>query len=362
VASANSAGSGLRHRRVTPDCSIGAPPTARAIVAGMSGARSSGGESADARVAAVVPAYRVADRVVAVVSAIPPVVSVVYVVDDACPDGSGARVREVVSDPRVHVIEHAANLGVGGATVTGFRQALADGADIVVKIDGDGQMSPGDIPLLLEPLLAGEADFAKGNRFWDLESLASMPWVRLAGNAALSFLTKFSTGYWNVFDPTNGFIALRREALARVPLDKLSRRYFFESDLLFRLYIARAVVRDVSMEARYGGETSSMTVARVIPEFLVKHVRNLVKRIFYSYFLRDFSIASVELLLGGLLLLGGAAFGAFAWARGSAHAEPATAGTVMLAGLPVILGVQLLVGFLQFDFQNVPRRPLSARR
>ena len=312
--------------------------------------------------AAVVPAYRVADRVAAVVGAMPPVVDAVYVVDDACPDRSGSRVREAVSDPRVRVIEHGTNQGVGGATITGFRRALADGADIVVKIDGDGQMSPADIPLLLAPLLAGEADVAKGNRFWDLESLAAMPRVRLAGNAALSFLTKFSTGYWNVFDPTNGFVAVRREALARVPLDKLSRRYFFESDFLFRLYVARAVVQDVSMEARYGDEKSSLRVPRVIPEFLLKNLRNLLKRIFYSYFLRDFSIASVELLLGGLLLLGGAGFGVLAWARGSAHAQPATAGTVMLAGLPVILGVQLLVGFLQFDFQNVPRRPLSARR
>jgi glycosyltransferase involved in cell wall biosynthesis len=298
--------------------------------------------------------------VVDVVSAIPPVVTAVYVVDDACPERSGARVRQSVRDPRVRVIDLAANQGVGGATVTGMRQALDDGADIVVKIDGDGQMRPGDIPRLLGPILAGEADFTKGNRFWELEGLATMPWVRLAGNAILSFLTKFSTGYWDVFDPTNGFIAVRREVLARIPLEKVSRGYFFESDLLFRLYIARAVVQDVSMEARYAGETSSLRVARVIFEFPFKHARNLLKRIFYSYFLRDFNIASVELVLGTLLLLGGAGFGAYAWGRGAAHAEPATAGTVMLAGLPIILGMQLLVGFLQFDFQNVPRRPLSA--
>jgi dolichol-phosphate mannosyltransferase len=314
------------------------------------------------RIAVVVPSYRVADRVVGVVGGIPPVVAAIYVVDDACPERSGERVREAVVDPRVHVIEHATNQGVGGATIAGFRQALADGADIVVKLDGDGQMEPADIPRLLEPILSGEADFAKGNRFWELEGLAAMPGVRLAGNAALSFLTKFSTGYWSVFDPTNGFIAAHREALSHVPLDKLSRRYFFESDLLFRLYIARAVVQDVSMEARYAGETSSLNALRVIPEFLYKHVRNLLKRIFYSYFLRDFTIASLELVVGGLLFLGGVGFGILSWAQGAAHAHPATAGTVMLAGLPIILGVQLLVGFLHFDYQNVPRRPLSARR
>jgi glycosyltransferase involved in cell wall biosynthesis len=304
----------------------------------------------------------VADRVVAVVGGIPSLVGAIYVVDDACPDRSGSRVSDGIRDPRVRVLAHSANQGVGGATVTGLRQALADGADVVVKLDGDGQMDPADIPRLLEPVLAGEADCTKGNRFWELEGLGTMPWVRLAGNAALSFLTKFSTGYWNVFDPTNGFIAIHREALARVPLEKLSRRFFFESDLLFRLYVARAVVQDVSLPARYAGEASSLHVGRVIPEFLFKHLRNLLKRVFYSYFLRDFSIASLELAVGGLLLLWGIGFGTLAWARGSLHAQPATAGTVMLAGLPIILGMQLLVGFLQFDFQNVPRRPLSARR
>ena len=321
-----------------------------------------GMEARAARLAVVVPAFRVADRVVDVVAGIPPVASAIYVVDDACPDRSGARVREALHDSRVCVIEHDRNQGVGGATVTGFRRALADGADIVVKLDGDGQMSPADILCLVEPILAGEADFTKGNRFWDLEGLAAMPVVRVTGNAVLSFVTKFSTGYWNVFDPTNGFVAVHREALVRLPLEKVSRRYFFESDLLFRLYVARAVVQDVSLEARYAGETSGLRPFRVIPEFLYKHARNLVKRLFYSYFLRDFNIASLELLFGGWLLLWGAGFGTLAWVRSARQVQPATAGTVMLAGLPIILGVQLLVGFLQFDFQNVPRRPLSARR
>jgi dolichol-phosphate mannosyltransferase len=323
---------------------------------------SAAGRERRARVAAVIPAYRVSERIVAVVQAIPPGVEAVYVVDDACPERSGERVRESVRDPRVRVLSNPENRGVGGATLAGIEHALADGADIVVKLDGDGQMDPGDIPILLEPILCGEADVAKGNRFWDPEGVAAMPAVRLAGNAALSFLAKFSTGYWNVFDPTNGFVAASRVALERVPLGKLSRRYFFESDLLFRLYVARAVVEDVALPARYGGETSSLRVSRAVPEFLYKHLRNLVKRLFYCYFLRDFSVASLELVLGGLLLAWGAGFGAFAWIRGEVNAQPATAGTVMLAGLPVILGVQLLVGFLQFDFQNVPKRPLAARR
>ncbi len=313
-------------------------------------------------VAVVIPAYRVASRIADVVARVPAVVRWIYVVDDACPEGSGDRLRAGSADPRVQVIRHAANQGVGGATITGFRKALEDGADIVVKIDGDGQMDPGLLPELIAPLLAGEADYAKGNRFWDLESLASMPWVRLWGNSALSLLTKFSTGYWNIIDPTNGYVAIHREALRRLPLDKLGRRYFFESDLLFRLYTLRAVVCDVAMPARYGDEPSALRAGAVIPEFLGKHARNLAKRVFYGYFLRDFSIASIELVLGTLLLLWGTLFGSAAWALGAAHGQPATAGTVMLAALPVILGVQFLLSFLQFDYRNVPSRPLSARR
>jgi glycosyltransferase involved in cell wall biosynthesis len=253
-------------------------------------------------------------------------------------------------------------MGVGGATLTGFRQSLEDGADIAVKLDADGQMDPEFIPALIRPLLAGEADYVKGNRFWDLQSVAQMPRLRLVGNALLSFVTKFSTGYWNVFDPTNGYVAIHRTALRSIPLDKLSHRYFFESDLLFRLYTARAVVCEVAMPARYGSETSGLRPQKVVHEFLFKHLRNLIKRLFYSYFLRDFNIASVELAMSAVLIALGTGFGALMWVRSAYAGRPATAGTVMLAALPVILGFQLLLAFLQFDYQNVPRTPLSRPR
>jgi glycosyltransferase involved in cell wall biosynthesis len=304
-------------------------------------------------VAVVVPAYRVAGSIADVVSRIPAFVRWIYVVDDACPERSGERLRAAVSDTRIQVLVHETNQGVGGASITGFRRALADGAEIVVKLDGDGQMDPAFLPELILPIQAGEADYAKGNRFWDIEGLSAMPWVRLWGNSVLSLVAKFSSGYWNLIDPTNGYVAIHREALRRLPLDKVSRRYFFESDLLFRLYTVRAVVCDVAMPARYGDERSALRAGAVIPEFLYKHSRNLAKRLFYAYFLRDFSIASVELGLGILLLLWGVLFGSVAWVRGAAHGEPATAGTVMLAALPVILGVQFLLGFLQFDYRRV---------
>lgn len=312
-------------------------------------------------IAAVIPCYRVTRHVLGVLAAIPPDVERVYVVDDACPDGSGDLVEKHCADPRVRVLRHARNQGVGGATLTGYRAALADGARVVVRLDGDGQMDPAAIPRLVRPIVAGEADYAKGNRFFEPDGVRAMPGLRLVGNALLSFLTKLSSGYWNVFDPTNGFTAIHAEVLRRVPLDKLARGWFFESDLLFRLGTLRAVVTDVPMPARYGDEESSLVVHRVVLDFAWRHLVNTAKRLVYNYYLRNFSIASIEIALGLPLLLFGTWVGATSWIEGSQRNEPATAGTVMLAALPVIVGVQLVLAFLSYDMSNVPREPLHKR-
>jgi glycosyltransferase involved in cell wall biosynthesis len=314
-----------------------------------------------ARVAVVVPAHRVKAHVRAVLAGIGPEVAAIYVVDDACPEGSGDAVEASVRDPRVRVLRHERNQGVGGATLTGYRQALADGCDVIVKLDGDGQMDPALVPDLVRPILDDEADYVKGNRFFDLEGLRPMPTVRLIGNALLSFVAKLSTGYWDLFDPTNGFTAIDARVAAVLPFDKLARGYFFESDVLFRLGTLRAVVRDVPMPARYGSEESGLAPARVVPEFLRKHTTNTAKRIFYGYFLRNFSIASLELLLGPVFLLLGGAVGAVGWARSLAAGQFASSGTVMLAALPILVGVQLLLAFFGYDMQNVPREPLRRR-
>jgi hypothetical protein len=243
--------------------------------------------------------------------------------------------------------------------VTGYRAALAGRADIIVKLDGDGQMDPQLIGSLIAPVVVGRADYAKGNRFIAVETIKAMPLSRLFGNAVLSFLTKLSTGYWSVFDPTNGFTAVHRTALERIPLDKLSPRYFFESDLLFRLNIARAVVEDVPMTARYGAERSSLRIGKVIGPFLLGHARNFVKRVCYEYFLRDFHIASLELVFGMAALAFGAAVGITAWIEHAKSGTVTPAGTVMLAALPVLVGIQLLLSFLNFDIRFEPSRSLQ---
>jgi len=312
-------------------------------------------------VGVVLPCYKVVGQILSTLSRIGPDVHRIYVVDDCCPHGSAELVRGNCVDPRVTILRNETNLGVGGAVIQGYRRALADGCDVVVKVDGDGQMDPSLIPSFVWPISEGLADYTKGNRFFELEGLEAMPKIRLFGNAALSFITKLSTGYWNVFDPTNGYTAIHRDVLARLPLDKVSQRYFFESDMLFRLNILRAVVLDIPMRASYGNEQSSLRVSRVLPEFLAKHLRNMVKRIFYNYYLRDMTMVSIELPLGLLLVLGGGWFGLWAWFNSISSGALSSAGTVMLAALPVMLGVQLLLAALSQDIAAVPQRPFQNR-
>jgi glycosyltransferase involved in cell wall biosynthesis len=310
------------------------------------------------RIAVVIPCYRVREHVLEVIESIGPEVGWIFVVDDACPEHTGAWISAHCQDQRVRVITHSRNQGVGGATLTGFRLALACPAEVVVKLDGDGQMDPGLVPLLTSPLLAGHADYAKGNRFHRVAFLRGMPWVRLAGNAALSFLTKLSSGYWQISDPTNGFTAIRRELLSELELDRIARRYFFESDLLYHLNQARAVVADVPMRARYEDETSSLRPLHVLGPFFFGHVRNTLRRVGYSYVLRSFSLATLELLLGSMLIAGGVGFGLWHWWASTEAKLAATAGTVMLAALPVIVGAQMLLSWLNFDVSSEPKQPV----
>ncbi|MFP6604961.1 MAG: glycosyltransferase [Myxococcota bacterium] len=312
-------------------------------------------------IAVVIPCYRVKSRILDVVSGIGPECQAIYVVDDGCPEGSGDHVEAECRDPRVHVLRHERNQGVGAATLTGYQAALDGGAAVIVKLDGDGQMDPTWIPRLVRPIQDGEADYVKGNRFFDLGDLGAMPRARVLGNSLLSFASKLSSGYWNVFDPTNGFTAIHAAVADRLPLAKLSKGYFFESDLLFRLGILRAVVCEVPMPAVYQDEPSSLVIRRVIFQFAGRHFVNTFKRIFYSYYLRNFNIASIEILAGLAFLAFGVWFGTSEWIDGIRANVPATSGTVMVAALPVIVGVQLILAFLSYDLQNVPREILHRR-
>jgi glycosyltransferase involved in cell wall biosynthesis len=321
--------------------------------------------AADERIAIVIPSYRVSRHVLDVIARIGPECWRIYVVDDACPEHSGNLVEGRCADPRVRVIRHPKNLGVGAAVMSGYLAALQDGAQVVVKIDGDGQMAPELLSSFVAPILGGQADYCKGNRFYDLDHIDRMPFGRKVGNAALSFMAKLSGGYWDIFDPANGYTAIHAAVARRLPFDKISRRYFFETDMLFRLNIIRAVVVDVPMDASYGEETSNLKVSRVFGEFLYKNLRNGVKRVFYNYFLRDFTIASIELVVGLVFLAFGLSYGTVHWISSAREGVATPPGTVMLSALPVLVGVQLLLAFIGYDIASVPRRaihPALARR
>jgi glycosyltransferase involved in cell wall biosynthesis len=310
------------------------------------------------RIAVVIPCYKVRDLVLPVIERIPPEVTSIHVVDDCCPEESGLHVQSHCTDPRVRLIFHRANTGVGGATVSGYRDALSVGAEIVVKIDGDGQMDPADLPRFVRPIRLGQADYVKGNRFFDIELLRAMPRARLIGNSVLSLVNKLASGYWHVADPTNGYTAIHADVLRLLPLSKLDPRFFFESDMLFRLNVVRAVVADIPLEARYGNEVSNLSTTRASFEFPGKYLTRFVKRVFYSYFLRDFNPGTLTLVSGTLLTVAGAIFGAWRWYLSGATGRPATSGEVMLGALPVLVGCQLLISTINFDIVSVPSTPL----
>ena len=313
------------------------------------------------KITVVVPCYRVKRQVLDVLAGIGDEVTRVFCVDDACPEKSGAHIQKHCRDKRVKVIFLPENQGVGGAVMAGYAAALQEGADVVVKLDGDGQMDPRLIPVMVRPVTGGLADYTKGNRFYSIENLKTMPALRVLGNAVLSFMSKFSTGYWNIVDPTNGYTAVSGKVLRLLPQQKLDHRWFFETDMLFRLNTLGAVVVDVPMEARYAGERSNLSPGGVALRFLWQHAVNYVKRVFYNYFLRGFSIASVELVIGLALTGFGVSFSLVKWAAAEALGRYASAGTVMIGALCIIIGFQLLLSFLNEDMHSSPRVPLQSR-
>lgn len=310
------------------------------------------------RIAVIIPSYKVTDHILDVITRIGAEVERIYVVDDCCPNKSGDFVAENCRDPRVTILRNKENQGVGGAVVAGYEAAIADGMQILVKVDGDGQMDASLIPQLVAPIIQGTADYAKGNRFFSPEALEGMPTTRLVGNAGLSFLTKMSSGYWDVLDPTNGFTAIHALVADVIPLHKLSKRYFFESDVLFRLNTVRAVVADIPMFSVYGGEKSNLKVGQVLAPFFFKNLMNTWKRIVYAYFLRGFSFASACFFFGWALFIFGVTFGSAAWIRSTIEDTSTPTGTIMLSVVPLILGFQLLMGFVAADIASVPTRAL----
>ena len=295
------------------------------------------------KISAIIPAYKVEKEIAETLARIPDYIREIIVVDDCSPDRTSEIVEQIkAKDSRIKLIKHTKNQGVGGAMLSGFKEALKSGAQVAIKVDGDGQMSGYDPRPLLIPLILGQADYVKGNRFRDFNALKSMPLIRQIGNMGLGFLVKAATGYWDCFDPTNGFFAIRREALKALPLEKVHKSYFFETSMLGELYLIGAVIRDVPYPAVYGDEKSNLSVGKTLWEFPPKLTYLFFRRMLIKNFLFDFSMESIYLLTGVPMLFWGLGFGIVKWVKYFNLGTPAPTGTIMIPVMLVILGFQIL--------------------
>lgn len=309
-------------------------------------------------IACIIPAYNEEAFIEGVIASVPEYVQHIVVINDASTDATEEIVKRI-PDPRIHLISHTTNQGVGGAVVSGYRQALKLEADIVVKVDGDGQMDTRQIRRLIAPIERGKADYAKGVRFRDASVIKTMPFRRLIGNLGLSFLTKAASGYWNILDPTNGFTAIERRALQQLKLDRLNKGFFLETDMLINLYLRDAVVVDVPIRAKYGEEESHLSLLKTFFTFPFYLLRGTFRRIFWRYFIRDFTAFSVFLIFGTFLFSVGTIMGIIKWTAALSTHMPTPTGTVVLIALLLILGFQLLLQAAVLDINNVPTEPIQ---
>lgn len=300
------------------------------------------------KIAVAIPCYKVEQHLQQVVAGLPDFVDSILLVDDCSPDGTPPLVDKLAaSDPRIIALHHKENLGVGGAMRTAFSKVLETDIDVVVKLDGDGQMDSRYISPLVEALT--HAEFAKGNRLFDRATLRRMPALRRLGNMGIGFMVKASSGYWNVSDPVNGFFAIRTSTLKHMELERLSQRFFFESSMLIELHYTGARIKEVSMPAIYGDEKSNLSIGKTLFSFPPRLFVAWLRRIHLSYFVFDFNICSLYLLIGLPSFLFGLIFGICEWIHYASINSPSPTGTIMVAVLTFILGFQMLLAAAQYD-------------
>lgn len=302
------------------------------------------------RIAIIIPCYNVRSKISEVLLNIPDFIQGIIAVDDCSLDDTKDQIIAASKkDNRVKYLYNEKNLGVGGSVINGFNYAYQCGFDILIKMDGDGQMDPKYLPDLIQPIINDGFDFSKGNRFSKRKTISEMPSIRRFGNLCLSFMLKMASGYWKIFDPTNGYFAITSEGWEQLMQNRLAPRYFFESSLLIEMGIAKLRICDVPMDASYGNETSHLSIRRTIFEFPIKIMIGLLRRIKYQYFIFDFSVGSVFLVSGLFFCLFGIVFGAINWINNAVNGIETATGTVMISVLPLIIGFQMLLQFLLLD-------------
>jgi glycosyltransferase involved in cell wall biosynthesis len=308
---------------------------------------------AEQRIVVVVPAFREELHIRDVIRSSPDLVDHIVVVDDASPDGT-ARAALAMADPRVEVIRHERNTGVGGAILTGHRRAMELGADVAVVMAGDNQMDPAYLPALLDPIVHQGYGFTKANRFFSTSSFRGMPRYRIFGNVCLTFLTKVASGYWDLVDPQNGYTAIRTSVLEQLPLHRIAQRYEFENDLLIWLNILGVRALDVPVPAVYQDEISDIRLRSVVLRLMRVLFLGFWRRIWLKYVLWSFSPIALLLFTGSALVAFGMLVGIWVLAYTLGPAS-ATAGTVLLAVTPFLVGTQMLIQAMVLDIQATPK-------
>jgi glycosyltransferase involved in cell wall biosynthesis len=303
------------------------------------------------RVAVVVPAHDEEKLIADTVRSIPDFVDRVYVVDDHSRDGTVGAVR-ALADPRVELIEHQRNLGVGAAIMTGYKRALSERVDVTAVMAADAQMDPGDLAVLTGAVARGEVDYAKANRLFTGQAWEVIPRYRYLGNAVLSLLTKIASGYWHVADSQSGYTAISLEYLELLDLDRIYTRYGFPNDMLVHLNVWNARVRDYPSRPIYGvGERSGIRLRRVVPAISWLLVKGFFWRLREKYVIRDFHPLVFFYLLGFLMGLLGLGLG-IAEVVLRILGNHITAATVVLIALLLIFGSQFTLFAMWFDMES----------
>ena len=303
------------------------------------------------RVAVVVPAHDEQELIATTLAGIPAFVDRIYVVDDGSRDATAERAR-ASGDPRVEVIPHDRNRGVGAAIVTGYKRALADGIDVTAVMAADNQMDPGDLGMLALPVVRGEVDYAKANRLVSGEAWRLIPRARYLGNAVLSMLTKVASGYWHVADSQSGYTAISRQMLDVLDLDRIYTGYGFPNDFLVHLNVWNARVRDFPSRPIYGvGERSGIRYHKVVPRISWLLVTGFFWRLSQKYVIRDFHPLVFFYAFGFLSTLAGLVLGVIEIAYRIAGND-VSVGTVVLIALLVISGSQFTLFAMWFDMES----------
>lgn len=299
------------------------------------------------------PAHNEEAHVGGVIATMPDYVDAIVVVDDGSTDATAAAIAKA-DDPRVTLITHDPNQGLGASLIDAHKKALELGGDVMVVMAGDGQMDPDYLPALLKPILEEGFDFSKGNRFFGSGSWEGMPGYRVFGNVVLTFITKVATGYWDMFDPQNGYTAMTRRASEAVVWERVARDYSFENDVLAELGVNRMRVKDVDIPAVYGAEVSGIKLHRVVPSLMRTLWKAFWRRFWLLYVVRSFSPVALFAFASFGLLLWSFFFGIWIVVQRIGGLSPTT-GTVMLFVLPFLVGFQLLLASFVLDIINTPK-------